>query len=298
MKILITGATGLIGRALCNRLIASGYTIHYVTTSKNKIVTNNNYKGFYWNLKFQEIDLQCFDGVGTIIHLAGATIAKHWTASYKKEIIESRVLGSKLIFDALSTTKHTVKHFITASGIDIYPNSDTLIFDENSKEINQEFLGKVVQLWENAASKFLELNIPVTYVRTGVVYDKNEGAFPKMISPIQKGFGAVLGNGNQKMSWIHIQDLVSVYQFIIENNCYGIVNAVASESISNKDFTIKTAHFYNKKIWLPPIPKIMVKLLLGEMSQLLFSNKKVLPKVLENNNFKFDYPSFDAVLKK
>lgn len=298
MKILITGATGFIGKNLCNRLIASGYTIHYLTTSKNKIVTNNNYKGFYWNLKSQEIDLQCLDGVSKIIHLAGTTIAKRWTTSYKKEIIESRVLGCTLLYTALSTTKHTVNQFVTASGIDIYPDSDTLVFDENSKEINPNFLGKVVQLWENAAAKFLELNIAVTYVRTGVVYDKTEGAFPKMINPIQKGFGAVLGNGNQKMSWIHIQDLVSVYQFIIENNCYGIVNAVALNCISNRDFTIKTARFYKKKILFPPIPKFILRLLLGEMYQLLFSNKKVIPKVLEENQFKFQYSIFGEILKK
>lgn len=298
MKILITGATGFIGKALCKKLISDGYTIHYLTTSKSKISNETNLKGFYWNIGTQEIDLNCFDGVEKIIHLAGASIAKRWTKSYKKEIIDSRVMGCKLIYDALTKTKNTVNQFISASGIDIYPDSDSQVFDENATDINPNFLGDVVQLWESTATTFSELNIPVTIVRTGLVYDKNEGAFPEIVNPIRKGFGAVLGNGNQQMAWIHIQDLVAIYQFVLENKIYGIVNATAPEAISNKDFTKKMAHFYGKKIWLPNVPKFILKILLGEMHKLLFSNKKVLPKVLQNQGFTFEYTTFDEVLSK
>jgi len=298
MKILITGATGFIGKALCKKLIANGYSIHYLTTSKSKISNETNLKGFYWNIATQEIDLNCFDGVEKIIHLAGATIAKRWTKSYKKEIIDSRVLGCKLIYDALTKTKNTVNQFISASGIDIYPDRDSQVFNENSKEINPNFLGKVVQLWEKTATTFSELNITVTIVRTGLVYDKTEGAFPEIVNPIRKGFGAILGNGNQNMAWVHIQDLVAIYQCVLENKISGIVNATAPVAISNKDFTKKIAHFYGKKIWLPNVPKFIIKLFLGEMHQLLFSNKKVTSKVLERHSFTFKYTTFDEVLSK
>ena len=121
MKLLITGATGLIGREIVRQCREEGISVHYLTTRKEKIENSAAYKGFYWNLNTGEIDKAAFEGVSTIIHLAGATVAERWTKNYKKEILESRIRSADLIYKALNTIEHSISHFISASGISIYP---------------------------------------------------------------------------------------------------------------------------------------------------------------------------------
>ena len=207
MKILITGATGLIGNELVKLLLAKKYSINYLTTSKSKIKSKPNYKGFYWNLEQGKIDENCLYQVDVIVHLAGANIAKRWTNPYKQEIIESRTLSSELLYNLVKKTPNQVKQFISASGTAIYPESFTKVYDETTIQTEDSFLANVVKKWEESANRFQVLNIKVCKLRTGIVLSNGGGALPEMVKPIKMGLGATMGTGKQMQSWIHISDL-------------------------------------------------------------------------------------------
>jgi uncharacterized protein len=297
MKLLITGATGLIGTALVKELHKKGHNIHYLTTSKSKLQNTPNYKGFFWDPYNNEIDTNCINGVEVIVHLAGATIAKRWTTTYKEEIFSSRTKTADLLFTTLKENTHTVKHFISASGTAIYPESYEKVYDENSSEQANDFLAEVVKIWEKWADQFESLGLNVSKIRTGVVYAKNGGAFQELIKPIKFGLGAVMGDGKQIQSWIHLSDLVYLYCHVVENNLAGIYNAVAPETISNEAQTNAIAKHLKKPLLLPNIPQFMMKLILGQMSILLFTSKNLSSKKILTTGFTFEYPTLDKALK-
>jgi len=218
MRILITGATGLIGSELVLLLLQNGISVHYLTTSKRKIENQPNYKGFFWNPKLGIIDENCLMGVDAIIHLAGASISKRWTKSYKQEIIESRIFSSNLLFKIVKENPNQVKQIISASGTAIYPNSSSTVYTEDSKTIVDNFLSNVVLKWEESVDKFQSLNIKVCKLRTGVVFSDKGGALLEIIKPIKLGLGSPFGDGKQVQSWIHLHDLVAMYLFAVENS--------------------------------------------------------------------------------
>ena len=297
MKVLITGATGTIGSKLVKLCHEHDWTVNYLTTSKNKIQNKDNYKGFYWNPKENVIDESCLKDVDAIFNLVGASVANRWTPTYKKEIINSRTQTTQLLFDAIKKGDFLVKRIISASAIGVYPSSLMNFYDENYPETNSEFLGQVVQEWEQAVDKFNALDIDTTKLRIGIVLSQNEGALPKMAKPIKLGIGAAFGNGKQWQSWIHIDDLVSMFVYVLQNNINGIVNAVAPNPISNQELTKAIANQLNMPLILPNIPKTVLKLLLGEMHQLLFDSQRVSSKKIENLGFTFKYYNIKGALE-
>ena len=297
MNILITGATGLIGTQLVKLLIENGHTIHYLTTSKNKIQDQPNYFGYYWNPENGIIDENSLIGVDVIVHLAGANIAKRWTNAYKQEIVESRKLSSELLFDVLKNNPHQVKQIVSASGTAIYPESHTKIHDESTTEMEDNFLANVVLKWEESVDRFQVLGVKVCKLRTGIVFSNNGGALPEMAKPIKMGLGAAMGNGKQIQSWIHITDLVALYYFVIQNQLEGVFNAVSPKPISNADLTKAIAKVLHKPLFLPNIPAFVMKIILGEMSVLLFSSKNLSAKKIQDCGFKFKFPETQQALK-
>lgn len=296
MKILITGATGLIGTELVALLLQNGVTVHYLTTSKKKIESKPNYHGFYWNPNQGIIDENALMGVDSIIHLAGATISKRWTPKYKQEIIESRILSSNVLYKALKEHPHSVKQLISASAIGIYPDSLTKIYTEENNEIDESFLGKVVMKWEESVNKFKSLNIKVAKIRTGLVLSNKGGALPEMEKPIKMGIGSPFGSGKQIQSWIHIHDLVELYLFAVEHELDGAYNAVASNPVTNKKLTQEIAAVLKKPLFMPNIPKFLMSLVLGEMHTILFASQNVSNKKIESKGFKFKYNQVDKAL--
>lgn len=296
MKILITGATGLIGTELVDLLLQNNHTVHYLTTSPQKIKNTSNYYGFYWNPEEGRIDENCIEGVDTIVHLAGATISKRWTKSYKQELIESRVLSANLLFNLVKKTQNQVRHFISASGTAIYPDSYEKVYDEFSTEIDDSFLGNVVVRWEESADQFQLLNIKVTKLRTGVVFSEKGGALIEMIKPIKMYVGSGFGSGKQIQSWIHLTDIANLYFWVIQTKTEGIINAVAPHSITNQELTKAIAKRLKRPVILPNIPRFVMKLILGEMHILLFSNKKILPKQATLLGFHFQFPTVNSAL--
>ncbi len=297
MRVLVTGATGLIGKELVKQCLKHQIKVNYLTTSKNKIEEKDNYKGFYWNPRQGEIDINAIRGVHAIIHLAGATIAKRWTSDYKTEILESRVLTGNLLFNTLHKNEHTVKHFISSSGVNVYPSDYNELYREDFKGIDNSFLGNVVVSWEEVADKFNHLNLKVSKIRTGMVLDKEEGALPQIIKPIKFGVGAALGSGKQWQSWIHIKDIAGIYLHVLTSNLEGTFNAVAPEPVTNSEMTKVLAKHLNKPLFLPNIPEFALKLILGEMATLLTSSQKVSSQKIEKTGFTFDYPTLNKAIQ-
>jgi uncharacterized protein (TIGR01777 family) len=297
MKVLITGATGLIGSELVSLLLQNGISIHYLTTSKKKIENEPNYKGFYWNPEQGIIDENCLMGVDSIIHLAGATISKRWTSAYKQEIIESRLLSSALLFKALKNYPNQVKQIVSASGTAIYPNSDSVVYDENSKEIDNSFLGNVVLKWEESVDKFQLLGIKVCKLRTGIVLSNKGGALVEMTKPIRWGLGSPFGTGKQVQSWIHIHDIAALYFFAISNGLEGVYNAVSPNPVSNEKLVTTIATVLKKPLFMPNVPQFVLKLLLGEMHQLLFENRNLSSKKIIDKGFVFKFKTIEKALE-
>jgi uncharacterized protein (TIGR01777 family) len=301
MRILITGATGLVGEEVVKQCRKKGIAISYLTTRKSKITDNDNYQGFYWNPKTSTIDADCFNDVDTIIHLAGASISKRWTISCKNEIISSRIESTKLLIDTLKSTKHDVKQVISASAIGIYPDSQVHYYEENFNEIDDSFLAQVVQQWEQAVDGFLSLNIAVSKLRLGLVLSNHGGALPEMVKPIKLGFGSAFGTGKQWQSWIHITDLGRMFLYIKKHRLSGVFNAVSPNPVTNQDLTKTIAELLDRPLFLPNIPKSFMKLVLGEMHTLLFLSQRVSSKKIEDLGFEFKYhhlqPALEDLLK-
>jgi len=298
MKILISGATGLIGSELVDVLLKNNHSVHYLTTSAKKIQNKPNYHGFYWNPQEGKIDDNCIEGVDVIVHLAGASISKRWTDSYKLELIESRVLSANLLFNLLKkATNHKVKQYISASGTALYPDSYSKIYDEAATEIDLSFLSNVVLKWEESADQFNLFHIKVAKLRTGIVFSEKGGALLEMIKPIKMFVGSGFGSGKQMQSWIHLTDVAHLYYFVIQNQIEGIINAVSPNPISNQDLTKAIAKRLKRPLFLPNIPQFVMKLILGEMHSLLFSNKNIVPKKATELGFKFKFPSIKEALE-
>ncbi len=297
MKILITGATGFVGKQLSKLLIDNNISINYLSTSKTKIESKPNYQGFYWNPDEGKIDESSLIGVDAIIHLAGANIAKRWTKSYKQEIIESRILSTNLLYNTLKRNPHQVKQIISASGTAIYPDSFSKIYSETETEIADGFLSNVVVNWEKSVDQFKLLAIKVCKVRTGIVYDKDGGALAEILKPIKLGFGSSYGSGKQIQSWIHIHDVVNLYYFLLKNNSEGVYNAVAPETVSDEKLTKAIARILKKPLFMPNIPRFVMQLILGDMCELLFTNKNISSKKAINEGFKFKFPDIDVALE-
>jgi len=299
MRILITGATGLIGSEIVRLCHTQGYAVNYLTTSRDKIVSQENYKGFFWNPGTGEIDLDCFTGVQAVINLAGASISKRWTPAYKKKIISSRIRTLATLYDALGKIgDNKIISFVSASAIGIYPDSISKYYTEDDKEVDQSFLGEVVEAWEKEMDRFASFDFPLAKIRVGLVMANNGGALPKMAFPIKNFVGAAFGSGQQWQSWIHVGDLARIFLFAVENGLSGIYNAVAPNPVSNTKLVREIAKVLNRPLLLPNIPKFALKTLLGEMSYLLFASQRVSSKKMEKAGFVFDYGNVCRALEQ
>nr|WP_288932138.1 TIGR01777 family oxidoreductase [uncultured Allomuricauda sp.] len=298
MKVLITGATGLVGQAIVKVLHQKGIPVNYLTTSKEKITSTENFQGFYWNPSKEEIDLDCFDNVQAVINLAGANIAKRWTPDHRRKVLSSRINSLRTLKKGLEKSKNKeVECLVSASAIGIYPNSISEYYDENETKVDDGFLGEVVQKWEAEANTFEKLNIDVAKIRIGLVLSKDGGALPKMAMPIKNFVGAPLGSGEQWQSWIHIDDLAQMFVFAVENNLKGVYNGVASNPVTNTKMTKELAKILERPLWLPNVPAFLLKTFLGKMSTLVLASQRVSSKKIEEEGFSFQYVNICQALK-
>lgn len=296
MTILITGATGLIGKEIVKQCHKHNIAVNYLTTSKDKLSSEPNYKGFYWDPQEGEIDTACFKDVEAIINLAGATVTKRWTTSYKKEILQSRLQTLQLLKESLQGINHHVKQLISASAIGIYPDSLINYYEEDYLVSSTSFLGNVVEQWEAKVDEFDSLDIKISKIRIGLVMSENGGALTEMVKPIKIGAGAPFGEGTQWQSWIHIEDLASIFIHVLEHQLEGTYNGVAPNPVTNGDLTKAVAKTLDKPLILPNIPKFAMKLALGEMHILLFESQRVSSKKIEESGYHFKYSNLQPAL--
>ncbi|MEO1012547.1 MAG: TIGR01777 family oxidoreductase [Bacteroidota bacterium] len=298
MRILITGATGLVGREIVRLCHARGFTVNYLTTRREKITSSDNLHGFYWNPDNGEINLDCFSGVRAIINLAGASISKRWTPVYKKEILSSRVNSLRALHTALGKIDTSpIKSFVSASAIGIYPSSLTEYYIEDETNVDQSFLGNVVQEWEKEIDAFKPFNFPVAKIRIGLVMSAKGGALPEMAKPIRNYMGAGFGSGQQWQSWIHISDLARMFIFVTENGLKGTYNGVGPNPVTNTKLIKEIAKVLNRPLFLPNIPKFVMTFILGEMAYLLFASQRVSSKRIEEEGFIFNFRNICKTLE-
>lgn len=296
MRILITGATGLVGNEIVKLCHENGIAVNYLTTSKSKLKSHDNYKGFYWNPDLGKIDKACFEDVDAIINLVGASISKRWTDAYKKEILESRTLTAKLLKKTIEDNDFDVKQIVSASAIGIYPSSLVNYYEEDFDTVSDTFLGEVVEQWEAAIDEFKSLQIDVCKIRIGLVLSEKGGALPEIIKPMKFGAGAAFGSGEQWQSWIHVTDLANLFLYAARQGLTGIYNAVAPNPVTNTELTKVSAKVLSKPLILPNIPKFSMKLALGEMHILLFESQRVSSLKIEQEGFEFAFPNLEPAL--
>ncbi len=284
--ILVTGGTGLIGKHLCKLLHNKGFQVLILSRTKS-----TNQSIYYWNINDNYIDEEAIITANYIIHLAGAGIDdKRWTKNRKQELIDSRIKSTSLLFRYIKSYNPNLKGFISASAIGYYGTvTSNRIYNEEDKP-GSDFLASVCKLWEQSTLQFTSINIRSVIFRTGVVFSKDGGAFQKIMQPIKLGIGAVLGNGNQYMPWIHIDDLCLMYLNAIEDSQFnGIYNTVCPEHITNKQLTKTIAKALKKPIWLPNIPPLILQLIFGEASLILLNGSRVSSKKIQETGFQFKY---------
>lgn len=300
--VLITGGTGLVGTALGQALLEKGYSVIILTRNaeaKSKAAGKLQYAE--WNIEKKYIDKNAIGAADYIIHLAGAGVAdKRWTKKRKQEIIDSRVNSSQLIVDSLKTIPNKVKAVVSASAIGWYgadPMAPNLKPFEENDPADEAFLGKTCKLWEESIEPVTQSGIRLVKLRIGIVLSKYGGALSEFIKPLRFGVVAILGNGKQIISWIHIDDLVRMFITAIENSTMnGAYNAVASAPVSNKEMTIQLAKS-RKQFFIPLyVPSLVLKLVLGEMSIEVLKSATVSSKKIEQTGFNFRFPIIEEAL--
>jgi uncharacterized protein (TIGR01777 family) len=290
MNILLTGGSGLVGSKLSKRLIENGHEVRILTREKNI-----EHPFYHWDKN--KVDEKAFENLDGIIHLAGATISKRWTKSYKKEIYESRINTANLLYTYAEKLTPNLKFFISASGSSYYGQitSDTIFKEEDSP--GNDFLGKVCIDWENAAYQFKAFKTRVVCLRTSLVLAKEGGAFDLLKKPIKMCVGANLGDGKQWMPWIHVDDLVEMYVETVEQEqMNGSFNADVPEKINHSTFNETLARKMNKPFFMPNIPSALLRIVLGEMSDLILKGSRLSSEKIERTGFVFKYPTLEKAL--
>ena len=293
MKILITGASGLIGQALTKQLNATGHTT--VAAVRREPRRNDEVQ---WNPTTGEMSPSAFDGVDAVVHLAGAGIGdKRWTDSYKMEILQSRTLGTALLADTMASLDKKPSVFLSGSAIGIYGVRDDTELGEDAA-IGTGFLADVCRDWEAASASASAAGIRTVLLRTGIVLSPKGGALKKQLPLFKLGLGGKFGNGKQWQSWISITDEVNAIIHLLTSNLSGAVNLTAPNAVTNAEFTRVLAGVVSRPAILP-IPSFGPKLLLGgELADaLLFTGQRVVPNALVADGFQFAHPTLDVALR-
>lgn len=286
-RIAITGASGLIGSALVGYLKSEGHTVQRLV--RRETVAPDEIR---WDPKTGFVDIEALRGVDAIIHLAGVGVGdKRWTKRFRSEILNSRLLGTTAIANAVAEVKPQV--FISASAIGWYGDSGNRAVVE-SDSVGNDFLAAVCREWENAAD--LAGDVRTVKLRTGLVLDPTGGALGKMLPLFRFGLGGKLGSGKQWWSWITLHDVVRAIVFALEKNVAGPINLTSPNPVTNQEFTAALARAM-KRPALFPAPAIALKIALGGFSSEVLGSKKVMPNALTDAGFKWDYPHISTALQ-
>ena len=302
MKVAITGATGLVGSRLVEKLNAESHQILVLTRNPDKA------KKVFPNSVFPQVEIVQYNpkesgdwqtvisGCDAVINLAGAPIAERWNPQYKQEILSSRQIVTQKIVEAIKKAENKPQVLVSASAIGYYGTSETATFDETSPSGN-DFLAEVCQKWEAEAAKVKEAGVRLVIPRIGIVL-ANGGALGKMIGPFQMFAGGPIGSGRQWFSWIHRDDLVNlIIEALKRPDMEGVFNATAPNPVRMSQFCQTLGEVMNRPSWLP-VPDFVLELLLGDGAKVVLEGQQVLPKQTQAIGFQYKYPQVKSALQE
>ena len=292
MRITVTGATGFVGTRLVDKLLAAGHAVHLLGR-KQPTGLPSSVQFSQWRSADTEPPPESLADADAIVNLAGEPVAQRWTPEVKQRIRSSRVDGTRHLVNALSTQSRRPKVLVNASAIGFYGSRADEILTEASRP-GDDFLARVVVDWEHAAEMAESLGIRVVRLRFGMVLGQG-GALAKMLPPFRLGAGGRLGSGKQWVSWIHIEDVTRLIQFAIDHPVNGPWNATAPQPVTNAEFTRDLASALQRPALLP-VPKFALKLIFGEMAEVVLASQRVVPKVAPSAGFRFRYAELKPAL--
>lgn len=295
MNVLITGGTGFIGKQLIQLLLKEGHSVTNLSTQKNQErVISEHFQHVYWNPSSKEINKALLPEIQGVIHLAGFSVANKWTAANKALMVSSRISSTEFLCDILNEMKSKPSVFVGASASGFYKNS-TEVQDETAEK-GSGFLSDLTQQWEEAAST-LHSSIRKIHLRIGVVLSANDGALKKLTPIFKAGIGSAVGDGKQYMSWVHERDLIELFSYCISNDVpSGIYNATSTAPVTNHEFSKTLAKVLNRPFFLPKTPAFFLKLIFGEMAQLVLVSQRLSNSKITSTGFKFKFNTIQEAL--
>lgn len=293
MKITITGASGLIGRRLLKNLSAAGHAIHVLSRHAGTNLPAGVKLSPWEPVKGLPAEESLRDAAA-VIHLVGEPVAQRWTADVKQRIRESRVVSTRHLVQAIGKLESRPEALICASAIGYYGSRGDEVLNESSAP-GGGYLAEACQAWEQEAQAAEALGVRVVRVRIGLVLDSRGGALQKMLPPFRMGVGGKLGSGKQWMSWIHLEDLAALFQFVLDRPVRGALNGVAPYPVINSEFTRELGQALHRPT-IFPVPAFALKTLFGEMSGILLASQRVAPVAAEEAGFRFRFPQLGPAL--
>ena len=295
MKIIIAGGTGFIGNKLIDVLLQNGHEVVVLTRKARPSSGKLSYVVWLKENALPELEIESADA---IVNLAGVSINDgRWTANHQKQIYDSRMAATDELLRIISEMPQKPSVFINASAIGIYPVSLDEVYTEDSICTPDDFLGKTVQDWENKAKQARSYGARTAFMRFGVVLGRDGGALPLMALPYKLFAGGTVGSGQQWVSWVHVNDVVRAISFAVENErLQGPVNVTAPSPLRMKEFGKVIGNVLKRPHWIPA-PAFAMKLALGQKSKLVLEGQKVLPEVLLENGFEFEFPVLEIALR-
>jgi uncharacterized protein (TIGR01777 family) len=294
MTIAITGASGFVGRRLMRALSNANHSIRVLSRHAGTNLPAG-VKLYVWDAFKGPPPEESLNGADVVIHLAGEAIAQRWNEEVKQKIRESRATGTRHLVQALSTLPKRPAVLISGSAVGYYGSRGDEVLTESSAP-GSGFLSEVCVAWEKEADLAESLGMRVVKLRTGVVLGANGGALARMLPPFKAGMGGKLGHGDQWMSWVHLDDLVGIIQHAIQNPMRGPINGTAPNPVKNTDFTKMLGHALGRPA-LVPLPAFTLKFMFGEMSEVLLSSQRAMPKAVETAGYAFRYPELPSALE-
>ncbi len=287
-KILITGGSGLIGKAVSELLLKKQHQLVWLSRQAGEW---NGIKKYKWDIDGSYVDERAFEGVEHVIHLAGSGIAdKRWTTRYKQEIIDSRTKSSALLFRSITQSHCPVKVLAGASAVGYYGARQSPHIFTETDFAGTDFLANVCRRWEQSYTPFAGAGIRTVILRAGMVLSAHGGLYKKLQAPFRLGLGAGFGSGKQYVPWIHINDMAAAYVHALLNpNVSGIYNATAPELVTNSGFSTQLAQSFGKPLFLPRVPKGLLSLVLGESAAALTEGLKISDRKMIESGFKFEF---------
>ena len=300
MRVLVTGATGFVGKVLVKQLLKANHEVVVLTRNiaKAAITLGSQCRYYQWDNTTNDLPpKEAFAGVDGVINLMGETISKRWDEAHKKRIYHSRIDSTRRMVEAMASLEVKPKAFVSTSAIGIYGDRGTEDVTENST-LGNDFLAKVCKDWENEANKAKNLGLRVAIIRVGVVLGDGGGALAKMLPIFRLGAGGPVGSGKQYMSWIHVSDLADMYiDALTDSAVSGVLNGTAPYPATNAEFSKQLGKALHRPAFAPA-PAFAMQLMFGEMSTILLEGQKVLPERFKEKGFRYNYPTLEIAIKE